>query len=188
MRSTMTSMPLRRAVLAVALTAWIAGACAGGDAVGWTHAAIPAQNATTAALLPTDAAELPDVDAATFDRLLAQLRGTPVVVNVWGSWCGPCRQEAPLLADAADRYGSRVQFLGIDILDSRASARAFMQQFGWRYPSLYDATAAVRDHLGLLGQPDTLFYDASGSLAFRWPGPLTASVLDRRIRALLGTS
>jgi thiol-disulfide isomerase/thioredoxin len=183
----MRSMRLRRAVLAVALTASIAVACSSGDSGAGAHAAIPARNATTAALLPTDAAELPDIDPAAFDRLLAQLHGTPVVVNVWGSWCGPCRQEAPLLASAADRYGSRVQFLGIDILDSRASARAFMQRYGWRYPSLYDATGAVRDHLGLLGQPDTVFYDASGSIAFRWPGPLTASILDRHVRALLGS-
>jgi thiol-disulfide isomerase/thioredoxin len=183
-------MALRRAVLAVALTAWTAaGPCSNGAVPdhGRPVSAIRAHNATTAPLLPTDAAELPDVDPASFDRLLAQLRGTAVVVNVWGSWCGPCRQEAPLLADAAARYGSSVQFLGIDILDSRTSARAFMRQFGWRYPSLFDATGAVRDHLGLLGQPDTLFYDASGSLAFRWPGPLTASVLDRHVRALLGT-
>jgi thiol-disulfide isomerase/thioredoxin len=181
-------MPLRRTVLGVALTVCIAGACTAGDGSDGAHVAIPAQNATSAALLPTDAAELPDVDPASFDRLLEQLRGTPVVVNIWGSWCGPCRREAPLLADASDRYGDRVQFIGIDILDSRTAAVEFMTQYGWRYPSLYDATGAVRDHLGLLGQPDTLFYDGSGSLEFRLAGPLTPSVLGRHVRALLGSS
>jgi thiol-disulfide isomerase/thioredoxin len=180
-------MPFRRTVLGVAVTACIAGACTGGDGNDGAHVAIPARNATSAELLPTDAAQLPDVEPATFDRLLGQLRGTPVVVNIWGSWCGPCRREAPLLADASKRYGDRVQFLGIDILDSRSAAVEFMTQFGWRYPSLYDATGAVRDHLGLVGQPDTLFYDASGSVAFRVAGPLTASVLDRNVRAVLAS-
>ncbi len=107
------------------------------------------------------------------------------MVNVWGSWCGPCREEAPHLAAAHDRFGARVQFLGVDILDARESARDFMREHGWDYPSLYDPPGAIRDGLGLLGQPVTLFYDAAGELVDRWIGPIPQAELDGRLERLL---
>jgi len=96
-----------------------------------------------------------------------------VLVNIWASWCGPCREEASLLASAHDTHGDRVRCIGVDIIDERGSARAFMREFGWTYPSLYAPTGAIRDGLGLIGQPVTLFYDASGELVNTWTGPLT---------------
>jgi thiol-disulfide isomerase/thioredoxin len=137
----------------------------------------PAVNATTADLLPTDVAELPSFDASTFDSLLGELRGTPVLVNVWGSWCGPCRDEATTLNDAHERFGHDVQFVGVDILDSRGSARGFMEEFGSRYPSVFDPPGAIRDALGLLGQPVTLLYDRSGEIVERWVGAVPADEL-----------
>lgn len=107
------------------------------------------------------------------------------MVNIWASWCGPCRSEAPILAAAARTYAGRVQFLGVDILDSRASARAFIREFGWTYPSVFDPTGSIRDQLGLIGQPATLFYDASGNLASTWVGPLTPAVLAGRLHQVL---
>ena len=104
----------------------------------------------------------PEFTLADYQHALGELRGTPVVVNVWASWCGPCREEAPLLAAAHRTYGDRVRFLGVDVLDESDSARAFMHRYGWSYPSVYDPTGAIRDGLGLLGQPVTLFYDAAG--------------------------
>ena len=86
----------------------------------------PAQNAVTAPLLPTHVAELPTFDVQTYQELLTQMRGTPVVVNVWAAWCGPCQAEAPLLHEASQTYGDRVQFLGVDILDSLDGARGFI--------------------------------------------------------------
>lgn len=184
----MTPMPLRRAALLLLVLAVGSAACSNGSTRDDGAAAIPARNATTASLLPTDAAALPDIDLAAFRRLLDELRGTPVVVNVWGSWCGPCRTEAPSLAAASRTYGDRVQFLGIDILDSRDSARAFMHRYGWRYPSLFDPTAAVRDGLGLLGQPDTIFYGANGREVSRWTGPIPAEELTKRVQQLIAAS
>ena len=185
----MTPMPLRRAALLPLLVMVLgAASCSKGPTGGDGAVRIPARNAATAALLPTDASALPEIDLATFRRLLDQLRGTPVVVNVWGSWCGPCRTEAPSLAAAARTYADRVQFLGIDILDSRDSARAFMRRYGWRYPSLFDPTAAVRDGLGLLGQPDTIFYGADGHEVSRWTGPIPADELMKRVEALVAAS
>jgi thiol-disulfide isomerase/thioredoxin len=130
----------------------------------------PAVNATTADLLPTDFAALPSFDASRFESLLGELRGTPVLVNVWGSWCGPCRDEATTLNDAHERFGRDIQFVGVDILDSRGSARGFMEEFGSTYPSVFDPPGAIRDALGLLGQPVTLLYDRSGEIVEHWVG------------------
>jgi len=176
-------------VVAVFAMALAAASCAGGSGGagggGADVSPVPATNAATAALLPTNAVALPEFDLASYQELLGQLRGTPVVVNVWGSWCGPCRDEAPTLAAAQGRYGDRVQFLGVDILDARQSARGFMHEYGWRYPSLYDPSGAIRDGLGLLGQPVTLFYAADGHLVGRWLGPIPRDELGRRIDGLL---
>lgn len=173
---------LRPAVATIAVL-WLA-ACGDGGATA-PRSPVPAGNATTAALLPTDAQSLPEFDLATYERLLEELDGTPVLVNFWGSWCGPCRTEAAHLAAAHARFGDRVQFLGVDILDARESARAFMREFGWTYPSVYDPPGAIRDGLGLLGQPVTLFYAGDGSLVDRWAGPIPEDELIRRVRALV---
>ena len=146
----------------------------------------PARNASTAALLPTHVAELPTFDVQTYQRLLTQLRGMPVVVNVWAAWCSPCRAEASLLRDASETYGDRVQFLGVDILDSLDGARGFIAQHGLAYPSVFDPSGAIRDSLGMIGQPVTVFYDAAGNVAETYPGQLTQTALDQGIRAALG--
>jgi thiol-disulfide isomerase/thioredoxin len=181
----MRPVTLRRSVLAIVVLGLAGGACAeAGTGAGPGRSPVPAGNATTAALLPSDAFALPQFDLAAYERLLGQLTGTPVVVNVWGSWCAPCRDEAPDLARAHAEYGDRVQFLGVDILDARESARGFMREFGWTYPSVFDPPAAIRDGLGLLGQPTTLFYDETGALVDRWVGPIPAEELERRLEEL----
>jgi thiol-disulfide isomerase/thioredoxin len=173
--------------LAFVVLSMVAAGCTSGasDVGGGDRTPVPALNATQAALLPTDASALPPFDLATFQELLGQLKGTPVVVNIWASWCGPCREEAPDLASASRTYGSRVQFLGVDILDSRSSARFFMAEFGWTYPSVFDPSAAVRNGLGFVGQPDTVFYDAEGGIAMTWQGPLTPDALQKGLRRIL---
>lgn len=168
----MRPVTFRRRLLALMALATTAVACGGSDAPAPSASpGVPALNAAEADLLPTDALELPDFDLAAYGTLLDQLEGTPVLVNVWGSWCGPCRDEAPTLAKAHERFGDRVQFLGVDILDAREGARAFIREFGWTYPSVYDPTGSIRDGLGLLGQPWTLLYDTSGAIVERWVGP-----------------
>jgi thiol-disulfide isomerase/thioredoxin len=182
-------MPLRRTLVVLAVLGLVAASCGGGSGTPASdRLPLPASNATAAQLLPTDAMALPDFDVSKFERLVTQLRGTPALVNVWASWCGPCKTEAPYLATAAKNYGDRVQFLGIDILDSRDSARGFMAEFDWTYPSLFDATGAIRDGLGYIGQPVTLFYDASGDLVSDWIGALTPDVLSKRIEQLLAAA
>lgn len=128
--------------------------------------------------LPTSPEALPFVDVAGYQQLLTQLHGTPVVVNVWASWCGPCNDEAPLLRQAAADQPN-VQFMGVDIQDSKDSAIGFIRRHSIPYPSLFDPPAAIRNSLDLLGQPDTLFYDANGVLQATIVGPLDQTTLEQ---------
>lgn len=183
----METMRHRRFAITFAALALAGAACAGEAPAPRAGASpeVPALNAAEAPLLPTDAFALPEFDFTSYRELLGQLRGTPVVVNIWASWCGPCRVEAPDLARQSRTYGSRIQFLGVDILDSRSSARDFMREYGWTYPSVFDPTGEIRDRLGLIGQPITLFYDAAGKLVSTWNGPLTPDVLTKRLEQLV---
>mgnify|MGYP006269599991 CR=1 FL=1 len=186
----MLPMRLRRPaclVLPLVLVA-IAAAC-GGGAGGGADApppAGPAVNAAGAELLPTEADALPEFDLDAYDALLGQLRGTPIVVNLWASWCGPCAEEAPRLAAAHAAYGERVQFLGVDVLDTADGARPFIARQGWRYPSVADPDGAIRDGLGLLGLPVTLFYGSDGTLVASYTGPIPEAELEARIAEILG--
>jgi len=134
--------------------------------------------------LPPSPAALPDFDPIRFQQLLGQLRGRPVVVNVWASWCGPCVAEAPILSRAATDYGGRVQFLGVDVLDQRTAARAFIRKYEWPFPSVFDRDGAIRDDLGLIGQPHTLVIDATGTIVFTWSGAITESRLKEELDRL----
>ncbi|MDO5683297.1 MAG: TlpA disulfide reductase family protein [Propionibacteriaceae bacterium] len=130
--------------------------------------------------VPAVAGGLPDV---TLDCLgadsrvrLAGLRGTPLVINVWAQWCGPCRDEAPYLADAAGRAGDAVQFLGIDYLDPHPDlAVAFAEHAGWRYPQLVDPDKAIAADLRIVGPPQTILVAADGRIVHRHPGVLTST-------------
>jgi thiol-disulfide isomerase/thioredoxin len=140
---------------------------------------------SSGSLLPESRVSLPEYDLETFQRMVEELRGTPVVVNFWGSWCPPCRVEAPELAQAAKRYEGRVQFIGVDILDNRQAARDFILAADWQYPSVFDPEGEIRDGLGYVGQPITLIYDRDGTLAFEWNGVVSLDLLDRELRKVL---
>jgi thiol-disulfide isomerase/thioredoxin len=180
-RTLLTLLPLLALLL-------VAATCGRSESTlpGPSDAGPPAKNATTAALLPTHVADLPTFDVNSYQQLLTQLRGTPVVVNVWAAWCGPCKAEAPLLHDASQTYGDRVQFLGVDILDSLEGARDFIAEHGLAYPSIFDPSGAIRDSLEMIGQPVTVFYDADGNVVETYPGQLTEKALNQGIRAAIG--
>ncbi|MGH2655759.1 MAG: TlpA family protein disulfide reductase [Actinomycetota bacterium] len=141
--------------------------------------------ARPAILLPRDRLELPEFGFEHFQALLRELRGTPVVVNIWGSWCPPCFVEAPDLARVAREFEGRVQFLGVDILDDRRAAREFILRFDWPYPSVFDPGGEIRDRLGYIGQPITVIYDRRGDVAFEWTGTITADILRAEVRNVL---
>lgn len=145
----------------------------------------PAEGAAPSRLLPENRLDLPEFDFPKFQALLQELRGTPVVVNIWGSWCPPCRVEAPGLARLAREFEGRVQFVGVDILDVRENARQFILEFDWPFPSVFDPDGEIRDKLGYIGQPVTIVYDREGTKTFEWQGALTEDLLRREIRRVL---
>lgn len=110
------------------------------------------------------------VDA--FEKRLELLRGYPVVVNVWASWCGPCRFEFPTLQEMSARYGKRVAFLGVDKEDSEDLAKDFLEEEPLPYPSYTDPDEKIGAAIGATGGlPDTAFYDRRGELCFLKQGP-----------------
>jgi cytochrome c biogenesis protein CcmG/thiol:disulfide interchange protein DsbE len=107
-----------------------------------------------------------------YEDRLAALRGYPAVVNLWASWCGPCRFEFPLFQKAAAAEGKRVAFLGVDVQDSDDAASTFLEEAPVPYPSYSDADKTIADGVGAsLGLPDTAFYDRRGRLTYLKQGP-----------------
>lgn len=102
-----------------------------------------------------------------FERRMRALRGHPVVVNVWGSWCGPCKHEFPFFQRAAERLGTRVAFLGVNLFDSRAKAERFLKERPVPYPSLEDGNGSITREVapGAKGAPITVYYDRRGERA-----------------------
>ena len=132
----------------------------------------------------------PAFDLETLDggRLsLAELRGSPVVLNFWASWCIPCREEAPLLTAAARDYEAQgLRVVGIVYQDSSESARAFMDRYAQTYPGLLDPDGRIAIDYGVFGIPETFFIDRDGIVRSRQVGPVTEEGLDRQIREILG--
>jgi cytochrome c biogenesis protein CcmG, thiol:disulfide interchange protein DsbE len=101
-----------------------------------------------------------------FEQRLAELRGYPVVVNKWASWCGPCREEMPWFQRLSARLGKRVAFLGVDSQDSSAAAKEFLREFPLPYPSYSDPGKEIAQVMeATIGFPATALYDSSGKLA-----------------------
>ena len=104
---------------------------------------------------------------SAFGSQLGALRGHPVVVNVWASWCEPCRMEFPYLQRLSAKYGKRVAFVGVDTNDNDAAARTFLDELPLPYPSYTDPNKDVAQSVGAtVGLPDTAYYDASGKQVF----------------------
>lgn len=121
---------------------------------------------------------------------LSDYAGTIVVLNVWGSWCAPCRHEAPALVSAAASLEGRAQFVGINTRDlDTAPAKAFVRAFGVPYPNLFDPDGALLLGFGQLPPkaiPSTLIVDAEGRVAARMLGEVTAATLVGAVNDIAG--
>jgi cytochrome c biogenesis protein CcmG/thiol:disulfide interchange protein DsbE len=112
--------------------------------------------------------------ARALDARLRALRGHPVVVNVWASWCEPCRYELPFFQRQAVKRGARVAFLGVNSGDNRDDARRLSRRVPMPYPSVEDPRQALAGRYGLAGLPATVFYDARGKLVLVHQGPFAS--------------
>jgi cytochrome c biogenesis protein CcmG, thiol:disulfide interchange protein DsbE len=116
---------------------------------------------------------------------LASLRGGPVVLNFWASWCAPCRQEEAALKDAAQRWSGRVAFLGVDFRDSPDAARATQERVRYPYP-VGPAASGVPAAYGVTAPPETFFLDGRGTVVARFVGPMDGSLIDRYLQLVVG--
>jgi cytochrome c biogenesis protein CcmG/thiol:disulfide interchange protein DsbE len=115
---------------------------------------------------------------------MAALRGYPVVVNKWASWCGPCQSEFPVFQQVAVAFGRRVAFVGLDGNDHDGAARAFLRQFPVSYPSYTDPGSRIADSIKAATYfPQTVFFDRGGRRIFAHAGPYeSVSGLERDVR------
>lgn len=130
------------------------------------------------------------VELNTGERLsLEMLRGKPFLLNFWASWCAACKQEAPILEAAYERYGPSgrgVRVVGIAIQDTVEDARRFAQKYGKRYfLALDNARGDVSLNWGLYGVPETFFVDARGIITHKHIGPLTWPDIETQMERLI---
>jgi cytochrome c biogenesis protein CcmG/thiol:disulfide interchange protein DsbE len=114
---------------------------------------------------------------------LADLRGRLTVVNVFASWCIPCKDEAPVLAAAARRHAGRVQFVAFDYQDFDRDGRSFLRRYGNNFTALHDGDGHVAQRWGATGVPETYVLDASGHLVAHQALPVATDELERLIAA-----
>ncbi|MFT4033996.1 MAG: TlpA disulfide reductase family protein [Patulibacter sp.] len=191
----------RRRAAVLVLMAASAGIGAGG--CGSEQRAAPAEPLTRAEVRAALATPMPAVSApakrleraagtvlpgsgkqavAQLDAIVASLRGTPLVVNLWGEWCAPCKQELPLLQRAALAHRGDVVFLGVATLSTRARSEQYLRtKIALPYPSLLDDPGALNRGTGIDSVPKTFFYDAAGRRTIHQGPYATAADLDADI-------
>jgi cytochrome c biogenesis protein CcmG/thiol:disulfide interchange protein DsbE len=119
----------------------------------------------------------------------SSLRGKPVLLNFWASWCGPCVDEHPVLLDAERRFGDRLAIIGVLYQDTVHDARAFLVKHGdGGWPSLTDADSRTALNFGVTGPPETYFVDADGVVRAKQIGPLDTPTLNAMLAEIGVTS
>lgn len=189
-----------RGVLALVVVALVTSACGDPSGVG-----LPEQNAIEASEvngLARDIDPCPEAEenagVADGDRLPAMELpclgtgasvvdpaappGRPTLVNLWATWCGPCRKEMPALQEAYGTRAGEVLFLGVDTRDDPRRAVDFLGELGVTYPQVVDGDGELLDGLGIRGLPVTVMLDADGIIVDRHVGPIDREGIDDLIR------
>jgi cytochrome c biogenesis protein CcmG/thiol:disulfide interchange protein DsbE len=148
---------MRRSVIVVVL---VLSACGSGQLAG------------------QDLPDLPPISGEELAIILAE-SDKPAVVNIWASWCNPCRSEAPLLTAAHETYGDQIDFIGVDVQDNQADAKNFIAEFELDFTHYFDRDRSVPEFYGGFGTPITFFFDGTGTLVDTHLG-----VIDERALAL----
>jgi cytochrome c biogenesis protein CcmG, thiol:disulfide interchange protein DsbE len=166
---------MRRLLLPIACAALLAGCGSSGStpksAARPQDARALAGSPVPLAKLHAQANELLGGETAAYKARLHQLRGYPVVVNKWGSWCGPCRAELPYFQRQAVVHGRKVAFLGVNALDSATGAEQLLATLPVTYPSYTDPDLKISAEInGVQATPVTTFYDARGNLVYTHQG------------------
>lgn len=162
------AVPMRRFGVLV-MSALALAACGSDDpkSAGKPDSAALKGSPAPLAALHSQGNELLGGGADAFKARLRELRGYPVVVNKWASWCGPCRGEFPYFQRQSQKLGKGVGFLGVDSNDNDGDARSFLSQFPVSYPSYKDGNLAIAAVFnGVQAFPTTAFYDKKGGLAY----------------------
>lgn len=112
---------------------------------------------------------------SAFRRQIRALKGVPIVVNKWASWCGPCRFEFPFFQRLARKHAGKIAFVGVNSLDAKGDAKDFLRKYPVPYPSFFDPDGKVaRLFRGERWFPATAFYDGKGELVYTKPGGYAA--------------
>lgn len=186
--------PRRLGALLGLLLAFSLAACSGAGTGGSTGGYVSADGTVTT-VDPGKRSDAPVLTGTDLDGSALStddFAGTVMVINVWGSWCPPCRAEAPILAELSEAYAGQVQFLGIVNRSKDAAARAFNQTYGITYPSFADAGGSLElqfvDSLPSQAIPTTWVVDADGKVAARILDEVDASTLGGIIDDVLAES
>jgi cytochrome c biogenesis protein CcmG, thiol:disulfide interchange protein DsbE len=116
---------------------------------------------------------------------LSELRGKPIVLNFWASWCVPCGREAPRLAASASAHRGEVVFLALDVKDYSGDARKFLRKYKVNYVSVRDGGSSSYNDYGLTGLPETYFLDGRGRIVVHVLGEISRAQLERGIQIAL---
>ena len=130
----------------------------------------------------------PDFTLATLNGeqfTLSEQRGTPVVLNFWATWCGPCQRELPALQAAAERYAGRVAFVGIDQAEPVETVQKYVDEMGLTFTIPLDKEQSTASRYNVMGLPTTFFIDSEGVIRHLWMGEMSSITLEEGIARII---